>query len=330
MRAIEISQAGGPEVLRLCERAKPVPAPGEVLIQVVASGINRPDVAQRKGLYPPPAGASDIPGLEVAGVVVEGEAAALKAAGLALGDAVCALVSGGGYAEYCTAPIGQCLPVPTGMAVADAAALPETFFTVYSNVFERGALQSGETLLVHGGSSGIGTTAIQLAHALGARVIATAGSSAKCQVCLDLGASAAINYREADFVPRVLELTQGRGADVILDMVAGDYVARNLACCAEDGRIVVISTQGGTKAQIDIGLLYRKRIQLTGSTLRVRSVAFKSAIAKALRARVWPLLASGRIAPLIDSRYAASDVVQAHTRMDSMQHSGKMLLLWSQ
>ena len=328
MQAIEITQAGGPEVLRLCERPRPVPGAGELLIAVAASGMSRPDVAQRMGRYPPPTGASDIPGLEVAGTVVEGDAPALQAAGLHVGAAVCALVSGGGYAQYCVAPIGQCLPVPQGLTLEEAAALPETYFTVYSNVFERGALRVGQTLLVHGGSSGIGSTAIQLARALGSRVIATAGSAAKCRICVELGA-AAINYREEDFVTRVLELTDGRGVDVILDMVAGDYVARNMQCCAEDGRIVVIATQGGSKVQIDLGLLYRKRIQLTGSTLRARSVAFKSALAERLRARIWPLLEAAEVRPLMDSRYPAAEVVAAHARMDSMQHSGKIVLLWS-
>ena len=279
MKAIEISAYGGPEVLRPTERATPVPAAGELLIRVAASGVNRPDVLQRKGLYPVPPGASDLPGLEVAGHVVEGDAAAMALAGLKVGDRVCALVAGGGYAEYCVAPVGQCLPVPGGLSDIEAASLPETFFTVWSNVFDRARLVPGETLLVQGGTSGIGVTAIQLAKAAGAVVIATAGSDEKCAACLQLGAEHAVNYRSHDFEAEVLRLTGGRGANVILDMVAGDYVARELKCLADDGRLVIIAVQGGTAAQIDAGQVLRRRLTVTGSTLRPRPVAFKSAIA---------------------------------------------------
>jgi NADPH2:quinone reductase len=328
MKAIAITTPGAPDVLRAIERAAPVPAAGELLIRVAASGVNRPDVLQRKGLYPVPPGASDLPGLEVAGEVVDGDAAAMSAAGIAIGDRVCALVAGGGYAELCVAPVGQCLPVPKGFSDIEAASLPETFFTVWSNVFERAHLQPGETLLVQGGTSGIGVTAIQLAKAFGARVIATAGSDDKCAACVALGADHAINYRTHDFVAEVKRVTDGRGADVILDMVAGDYIARELQCLADDGRIALIAVQGGTTAQIDAGAVLRRRLTISGSTLRPRPVAFKSAIAKALRQQVWPWLEAGRVKPVIHQVFPAAQAAEAHTLMESNQHIGKLVLTW--
>lgn len=328
MKAIEITRPGAPEVLVQGTRPDPVPGAGEVLIRVAASGVNRPDVLQRKGLYPPPPGASDLPGLEVAGIIVDGDAAAMAAAGLSIGQRVCALTPGGGYAELCVTPAVQCLPVPDGLSDLEAASLPETFFTVWSNVFMRGALQPGETFLVQGGTSGIGVTAIQLAKAFGATVIATAGSDDKCQACLALGADHAINYRTADFQAEALSLTGGRGVDVILDMVAGDYVAREVACLAEDGRLVIIAVQGGTKAQLDAGLVLRRRLTVTGSTLRPRSVAFKGEIAAALRRQVWPLLASRRIHPVIHAVMPAAEAAAAHALMESNQHVGKIVLRW--
>jgi len=328
MKAIAITSPGAPDVLRAIERAAPVPAAGELLIRVAASGINRPDVLQRKGLYPVPPGASDLPGLEVAGQVVDGDAAALAAAGIAVGDRVCALVAGGGYAELCVAPVGQCLPVPRGLSDIEAASLPETFFTVWSNVFERAHLQPGETLLVQGGTSGIGVTAIQLAKAFGARVIATAGSDDKCAACVALGADHAINYRTHDFVAEAKRVTDGRGVDVILDMVAGDYIARELQCLADDGRIALIAVQGGTAAQIDAGAVLRRRLTISGSTLRPRSVAFKTAIAKALRTHAWPWLEAGRVKPVIHQVFPAAQAAEAHTLMESNQHIGKLVLTW--
>lgn len=329
MDAIEITQPGGPEVLRLAQRPLPVPGAGEVLIRVTASGVNRPDVLQRKGAYPPPPGASDLPGLEVAGVIDAGDAAALSVAGLSLGQRVCALVSGGGYARYAVAPVGQCLPVPEGWSDTEAAALPETFFTVWSNVFDRAGLKPGETLLIQGGTSGIGVTAIQLAKALGATVIATAGSDAKCEACLALGADHAIAYRRQDFSAEALRLTGGRGVDVVLDMVAGDYVAREVQCLAEDGRLVIIAVQGGVNAAFDASLVLRRRLVITGSTLRPRPVAFKAAIAAALRERVWPLLSAGQIRPVIYRTFAASQAAQAHALMESNEHIGKIVLDWA-
>jgi len=329
MHAVEIAAFGGPEVLRPCQRPLPQPGSGEVLIRVAASGVNRPDVVQRKGHYAPPPGASDLPGLEVAGDIVAGDAAALHAVGLHVGDSVCALLAGGGYAQYCVAPVAQCLPIPRGLSAIEAAALPETFFTVWSNVFDRGCLQAGETLLVHGGSSGIGVTAIQLAVARGARVIATAGSAAKCADCLALGAQHAIDYKSADFVEEVRRVTEGRGVDVILDMVAGPYVARELPLLAEDGRLLIIAVQGGTRAEFDASLVLRRRLVITGSTLRPRPVAFKAAIAQALRREVWPLLENGRIRVPIHSTFAAQDAARAHALMESSQHSGKIVLTWS-
>ena len=328
MKAIAIEAPGGPEMLRLVERPDPVPGAGEVSIRVAASGVNRPDVLQRKGLYPVPPGASDLPGLEVAGVVAAGDVDALRDAGLAVGDRVCALVAGGGYAELCVAPVAQCLPVPASLPDVEAACVPETFFTVWSNVFDRGRLQAGETLLVQGGSSGIGTTAIQLAKVRGATVIVTVGSPAKAEACLTLGADHAIVYREQDFVDETKRLTGGKGADVILDMVAGGYVARELACLAEDGRLVMIATQGGTKAEIDAGVLMRRRLTVTGSTLRPRPIAFKAAIAKSLRAHVWPDLAAGRVRPVMARVFPAAEAAAAHALMESNAHIGKIALQW--
>ena len=328
MKAIAITQPGGPEVLQLIERADPVAGVGECLIRVQAYGINRPDLLQRKGAYPPPAGASDLPGLEVAGVVEAGDAQALADAGLKVGDAVCALVAGGGYAELCVAPVVQCLPVPKGWSMAEAASLPETFFTVWSNVFERARLQPGESLLVHGGSSGIGVTAIQIAKALGSTVLVTVGTADKAKACLALGADVAINYREQDFVEAVKAATGGRGVDVILDMVAGSYVARNVQCLADDGRAVIIAVQGGVKAEFDAGQVLRRRLTITGSTLRPRPIAFKAGIARALRERVWPLLESRAIAPVIFRQLPASEAAAAHALMESGEHVGKIVLSW--
>ena len=328
MKAVEISSYGAPEVLRLVDRPDPVAGAGEALIRVAASGVNRPDVLQRKGHYPVPPGASDIPGLEVAGVIVDGDAAALAAAGLKRGDRVCALVAGGGYAELCVAPVGQCLPVPDVLTDIEAASLPETFFTVWSNVFDRGRLQPGEAFLVQGGTSGIGVTAIQLVKAAGATVIATAGSAEKAEACRKLGADHAINYREQDFVEEVGRITGKRGVDVILDMVAGSYVARELKCLAEDGRLVIIAVQGGVEAQIDAGAVLRRRLVITGSTLRPRPVAFKTAIAATLREKVWPWLESGRVKPVIHQVFPAAEAARAHALMESNQHIGKLVLGW--
>ena len=328
MKVIEITAFGAPDVLRMGQRPDPVPAAGEVLIRVAASGINRPDVLQRTGNYPVPAGASDIPGLEVAGQIIGGDAVAMAAAGFQLGDRVCALVAGGGYAELCVAPVGQCLAVPEGLTDVEAASLPETCFTVWSNVFERAGLLAGETLLIQGGSSGIGVTAIQIAKALGATVWVTAGSDDKCAACLALGADHAINYKASDFVEAVKRLTEGKGVDVILDMVAGSYVSREVECLAEDGRLVIIAVQGGVKAELNAGLVLRKRLTITGSTLRPRSLAFKTAVATALQQKVWPLLASGAVKPVIHSVFAAADAAAAHTLMESNQHIGKIVLTW--
>ena len=328
MKAIEIAGYGAPEVLRLTERPDPVAGAGEVLIRVAASGVNRPDVLQRKGMYPVPPGASDLPGLEVAGTIVGGDAKAMGDARLIAGDAVCALVAGGGYAELCVAPVGQCLPVPRDLSAIEAASLPETFFTVWSNVFDRARLAAGETFLVQGGTSGIGVTAIQMAKAAGATVIATAGSDEKCAACIALGADHAINYKTHDFVEEIKRITNGRGVDVILDMVAGAYVARELKCLAEDGRLVIIAVQGGVEAQIDAGMVLRRRLTITGSTLRPRPLAFKTAIAEALQAKVWPWLDAGRIKPVIYRVFPAAEAVQAHTLMESNQHIGKLVLTW--
>ena len=328
MQVIEISSFGQPDVLRLGARSTPVPNTGELLIRVSASGVNRPDVLQRTGNYPVPPGASDIPGLEVAGVIVEGDLQAIALAGFKLGDRVCALVAGGGYAEFCVAPVGQCLPVPQGLSDIEAASLPETFFTVWSNVFERAALQKGETLLIQGGSSGIGVTAIQIAKAFGATVIVTAGSDEKCTACLALGADHAINYKTTDFVEEIKKLTNGAGVHVILDMVAGSYAAREVMCLAEDGRLVIIAVQGGVKAEFNAGLVLRKRLTITGSTLRPRSLEFKTAIAKSLKDKVWPLVSSGVIKPVIHSTFAAVEAAKAHALMESNLHIGKIVLTW--
>ena len=328
MKAIAINEYGAPEVLQATERAAPVAGAGDLLIRVAASGVNRPDVLQRKGLYPVPPGASDLPGLEVAGVIEAGDSQALAAAGFKLGDRVCALVAGGGYAQWCVAPIGQCLPVPEGFSDIEAASLPETFFTVWSNVFDRARLQPGETLLIQGGTSGIGVTAIQLAKAFGAVVIATAGSDDKAAACLKLGADHAINYRSHDFVEEVQRITAGKGVDVVLDMVAGSYVARELKCLAEDGRIVIIAVQGGVDAQIDAGLVLRRRLLITGSTLRPRPLAFKSAIAASLRRTVWPWLEAGTVKPVIFKVFPAHEAAAAHTLMESNAHIGKLVLSW--
>lgn len=328
MNAIEITRHGAPDVLQPAVRPDPVPGAGEVLIRVAASGVNRPDVLQRKGHYPVPPGASDLPGLEVAGSIVGGDADAIAQAGFKIGDRVCALVAGGGYAELCVAPVGQCLPVPAGFSDIEAASLPETFFTVWSNVFDRARLQPGEVFLVHGGTSGIGVTAIQLVKAFGATVIATAGSDDKCRACLDLGADHAINYRTADFVLEAKRLTAGRGVDVVLDMVAGDYIARDLQCLAEDGRVVIIAVQGGVDAKIDAGLVLRRRLVVTGSTLRPRPIAFKAAIATALRATAWPWLEAGRVKPVIHATFPAARAAEAHALMETNQHVGKIVLTW--
>jgi NADPH2:quinone reductase len=323
MRAVIAAGKGGPEVLDVVEQPVPRPAEGEILVRVAAAGVNRPDVVQRQGHYPPPPGASDILGLEIAGEVV---AAGPGASRFPVGAPVMALVSGGGYAEYAVVHETNALPVPPGLSMEEAAAVPETFFTVWTNVFERGRLQAGEAFLVHGGTSGIGTTAIQLAKAFGARVIATAGSPDKCDACLTLGADLAINYREADFVQGVKAVTGGRGADVILDMVGGSYIQRNYEAAAEGGRIVQIAFMQGAKAEVDFRRLMMKRLTHTGSTLRIRSVAEKAAIAGALEERVLPLLAEGRCRPVMDSTFALDAVRDAHARIDGGEHIGKIVL----
>lgn len=323
MRAIEIKEFGGPEVLQPCERPRPEPKAGEVLIRVHAAGVNRPDVFQRTGNYPVPPGASDLPGLEVAGEIVGGDPGD---SGFKLGDLVCALVQGGGYAEYCTAPVAQCLPVPKGLSALEAAALPENYFTVWSNVFDRGQLSGQETLLVQGGSSGIGVTAIQIARALGHRVFATAGSVEKCRACEALGAERAINYKTEDFEVVVKELTGGRGVDVILDMVGGDYLPREIKALADDGRLIFIAQLGGSKGQLDMGQVMRRRLTISGSTLRPRPVAFKAAIATNLRQHVWPLIEAGKIKPVIHQRFPLEQAAQAHAMMESSAHIGKIML----
>jgi NADPH2:quinone reductase len=333
MQAIEITRPGAAGVLQLTERPMPTPGAGEVLIKVAAAGINRPDVFQRQGNYAPPPGASDLPGLEVAGTLVEGDLDTDNSFGLKPGDAVCALLAGGGYAEYAVAPLAQCLPVPAGLSMLEAAVLPENYFTVWSNVFDRGQLGRGEggaheTLLVQGGSSGIGVTAIQLAHAFGHRVFATAGNAEKCAACERLGAERAINHHDEDFVEVMKQATGNRGADVILDMVAGDYIPRELETLAEGGRLVFIATLGGSKAEIDAGKIMRRRLTLTGSTLRARSIAFKGAIARELHQKVWPLLASGKVRPVIHQVFPAADAAGAHTMMESSEHIGKIVLEW--
>ncbi|MBB5395995.1 NAD(P)H-quinone oxidoreductase [Mucilaginibacter sp. AK015] len=324
MKAIIISEPGGPEVLELADRPVPACNANEVLVKVMAAGVNRPDVAQRKGNYPPPAGAPpDIPGLEIAGIVAGVGAAVTR---WKVGDKVCALVIGGGYAEYCTAPQGQCLPVPGNLSFAEAASLPETFFTVWSNVFDRGHLQPGESLLVHGGSSGIGVAAIQMATALGSTVYVTAGSDEKCRFCEALGAAKSINYNHQDFSNTIDQLTGGNGVNVILDMIGGDYTAPNIKSLAPEGRLVLINTMKGKNAEIDLSTVMRKRISITGSTLRARDVEFKSAIAQNLEKHIWPLLASAKIKPVIYKTFAADEAAAAHRVMESSAHMGKIVL----
>ena len=323
MRAIEIKEPGGPDVLVVGERPMPEPGPGEVLIKVAAAGINRPDVFQRQGNYAPPPGASDIPGLEVAGEIVSG---AVQGSSFKVGDQVCALVAGGGYAEYCVAPIEQCLPIPKGLSMVQAAGLPETYFTVWSNVFDRGQLSASESLLVHGGASGIGTTAIQLAVAMGNQVYATVGSDERARAVEALGAAKGINYKTEDFVDVIKSLTDKRGVDVILDMVAGDYIARDLDCLADDGRIVIIATLGGVKASFNASSLMRRRQTITGSTLRPRPVAFKAQIAQNLQKHVWPLLEAGKIKPIIHTTLDLSEANKGHAMMEAGEQIGKIIM----
>lgn len=323
MRAIEITKPGPPDVLRLCERAIPAPAAGELLIKVHAAGVNRPDVFQRTGNYPVPAGASDLPGLEVAGEIVGGD---LEGSEFHLGDLVCALVQGGGYAQFCVAPVALCLPVPKGWSALEAASLPETVFTVWSNVFDRGALSGEQTLLVQGGSSGIGVTAIQMAAALGHRVFATAGSDQKCEACVALGAQRAINYRTEDFVEIIKSETAGKGVDVILDMVGGAYVPREISCLADDGRLVFIALLAGSKANVSLGQILLRRLTISGSTLRARPVSFKAAIAAQLRARIWPLLEARKIKPVIYRTFPLHEAAQAQELMETSTHIGKIML----
>ena len=323
MTAVEISAAGAPEVLKPTRRPVPQPQAGEVLVRVQAAGVNRPDVMQRMGMYPPPPGASDIPGLEIAGEVVAlGEGVSSPA----IGDSVCALVSGGGYAEYCAAPAALCLPYPKGYTTVQAGALPETFFTVWTNVFDRGRLASGESLLVHGGSSGIGSTAIQLAKALGATVYTTAGSTEKCEFCTEIGADLAINYQDEDFVEKVKAATNKRGVDVILDMVGGDYYPRNMQCLAVEGRLVQIALQKGPKSDMNLLPIMLNRLTVTGSTLRPRTVAQKAEIGHSLRANVWPLLEQGRVRPIVHETFPLADAAGAHKLMESSRHMGKIML----
>ena len=324
MVAIEISTPGEPDVLVPAERPMPVAGANELLIQVAAAGVNRPDIMQRRGKYPPPPGASDIPGLEVAGTVA---ALGDGVRDFRVGEPVCALVSGGGYAEYCVAPAPQCLPVPAGLDVVAAAAIPETFFTVWTNVFERGRLKRGESILIHGGSSGIGTTAIQLAHACGARVFATAGSPEKCRACESLGAERGINYREEDFVAVVRDATSGRGVDVVLDMVGAEYFPRNLEALAMEGRLVEIATLRGAKVELNIQTVMLRRLTITGSTLRARSIDEKGRVAAAVREHVWPLIESGKVRPQIFKTFPLRDAAAAHRLMESSAHIGKIVLL---
>jgi putative PIG3 family NAD(P)H quinone oxidoreductase len=333
MRAVEIAAPGPPDVLRLTDRPDPVPGPGEVLIDVAASGVNRPDLMQRQGHYPPPKGASDIPGLEVAGRIValgppglSGPPASASGRAWAVGDDVCALVVGGGYADRCAAPGVQCLPVPGGLSIVEAAALPETYFTVWTNVFERGRLAAGEWLLVHGGTSGIGTTAVQIAAARGARVIATAGTDEKCRACERLGASRAINYQTEDFVAAVLDATGDRGVDVVLDIIGGAYTPKNLDCLARDGRLVQIGVMGGSAAEVSLRTMLVKRLTITASTLRARTPAEKGAIAAALEREVWPLLAAGRVAPVIHATFPLAAAAAAHQALEEGEVVGKLVL----
>lgn len=328
MQVVEMAAFGGSDVLRLAHRPIPQFADGEVLIRVSASGLNRPDILQRKGYYAPPAGASDILGLEVAGVIASGDPVAMQATGLSVGSRVCALLSGGGYAQWCVAPAAQCLPIPDGWTDTEAASIPEVAFTVWSNLVDNAGLRAGETVLIHGGSSGIGVMAIQLAVALGATVIVTAGSRQKCQACIDLGAHHAIDYKSDDFVARVLQITGGRGVDVVLDMVAGPYVEREIECMAYQGRLVIIAVQGGVKSQMNAASVMLKRLNITGSTLRSQSIDFKSAIARALRETLWPLLAARKIKTVIFATFSAENISQAHDLMESHQHVGKIVLTW--
>jgi len=323
MLTIEIKTPGGPEALVPADRPVPPIGPGEVLVKVAAAGVNRPDVLQRQGRYPPPPGVTDIPGLEIAGTIEKVDSAVTA---WHVGDRVCALVSGGGYAEFCAVPAPQCLPIPRGLDVTHAAAIPETTFTVWTNVFERGRLAAGESILIHGGSSGIGTTAIQLARASGARVFATAGSAEKCAACESLGAERCVNYRETDFVTAIKAATNGRGVDVVLDMVAGDYVQRNIEVLAMDGRLVMIGRQGGVKSEIDIMPILRKRLTLTGSTLRTRSVEEKGALARAVHQHVWPLFESGAVRVIVHQTFPLRDAAAAHRVMESSAHVGKLVL----
>ena len=323
MSAIEILQPGIPDVMRLSERPVPVPGANDILIEVAYAGVNRPDVLQRQGLYPVPPGASDIPGLECSGRVV---AKGANVSRWKIGDTVCALLPGGGYGQYALTHAHHALPIPAGMTMAQAAGLPENYFTVWTNVFDRGGLKSGETLLVHGGSSGIGTTAIQLANAFGARVFATAGTDEKCQVCRELGAEHALNYRQMDFGGLTRDWTHDRGLDMVLDMVGGSYISRNLNALSEEGRLIMIAFLAGAKAEIDFSQIMRKRLTVTGSTLRPQSVAAKAAIAEALERHVWPLLASGKVAPLVDHVFALKDAPNAHKRMEKSAHIGKIIM----
>jgi NADPH2:quinone reductase len=323
MRAVEIAKPGGPEVLVPTSRPLPVPKPGEIVVKVAAAGVNRPDVLQRMGLYPVPADASDLPGLEIAGEVV---ACGAEARMWKVGANVCALAHGGGYAEYCVVPEVQALPVPRGLSMVEAASLPETFFTVWSNVYDRGRLKPGEALLVQGGSSGIGVTAIQMAKAMGNRVIATAGSDEKCAACVKLGADKAINYRTQDFLAEVLAATGGKGVNVVLDMVGGDYVPKELKCLADEGRLVFIAFLRGPKTELDINEVMRRRLVLTGSTLRPRPVEFKGAVARNLREHVWPLIEAGKIRPVVFKTFPLAQAAEAHRLMESSQHIGKLVL----
>ncbi len=323
MRAITITQPGGPEVLQLSERPRPHPTAGEVLVKVAAAGVNRPDIAQRKGVYAPPPGASDIPGLEIAGAITQlGE----DVTRWKIGDQVCGLVTGGGYAEYCTIPEGQCLPIPQVSSLIEAASLPETFFTVWSNLFDRAKLKPGETLLVHGGTSGIGVTAIQMAKAMGCEVYTTAGSYEKCKFCIQLGATKAINYKTENFREVIKEATYGKGVDVILDMVGGDYTPDNIKLLAMDGRLVVISALKGKEGTVDFNLITHKRLTITGSALRARDTAFKTDIAQNLEKTIWPLLASGQIKPVIYKTFPFEQATDAHRLMESSEHIGKIVL----
>ena len=323
MTAIEIAETGGPEALKPTRRAVPVPGDGEVLVKVAAAGVNFPDVMQRRGAYPPPPGASDIPGLEIAGAVV---ALGTGVTEIQTGDEVCALVSGGGYAEYCVAPAAQCLPVPVNFDMVRAAAIPETFFTVWTNMVDRGELQAGQWVLIHGGSGGIGTAAIQVAHALGARVMATARTAEKCAVCEELGADRAINYTDEDFVEIAKEITGGAGVNLIIDIIGGDYAVRNLHALAAGGRLVQVAVQGGANPKIPLFLIMQKRLTLTGSTLRPRSVAEKGAIAAALKQRIWPALDAGELGPVVHATFSLSEAASAHELMESSAHIGKIVL----